>query len=92
MFQHYIVSFDTRVKQKLSNGEGAYQPGRLCQLRTCADACPAFFELGSNDTLLRIAKAYRVDGKPEQGDAPPDLEECINEAAVLCPLQVMFVG
>jgi len=53
---------------------------------------PYSSKLGSDDTLSRLAKAYRVDGKPEQGDAPPDLEECINEAAVLCPLQVMFVG
>lgn len=59
---------------------------------TCVDTCPAFFELGKEDTLSQVVEAYRTEGKLEQGEAPPDLEDCVIEAADLCPVQVIAVG
>jgi len=59
---------------------------------TCVDVCPAFFELGEEDTLSQVVEAYRTEGKPEQGEAPQDLEDCVAGAADLCPVQVIFVG
>ena len=37
---------------------------------TCVDTCPAFFELGKEDTLSQVVDAYRKEGKPEEGEAP----------------------
>ena len=62
------------------------------RLRGCVDTCPAFFELGEEDTLSQVVEAYRTEGKPEEGEAPPDLEGCVTEAADLCPVQVISVG
>jgi ferredoxin len=59
---------------------------------TCVDTCPAFFELGEEDTLSHVVEAYRKEGKLEEGEAPPDLEGCVTEAADLCPVQVISVG
>ena len=58
---------------------------------TGVDACPVFFELGEEDTLLQVVEAYRTKGKPDEGEAPPDLEGYVTEAADLCPVQVIPV-
>ncbi|MFA5294994.1 MAG: ferredoxin [Methanoregulaceae archaeon] len=59
---------------------------------TCVDSCPAFFELGADDNFSQVCEAYRKDGMLEEGEAPPDLEACVTEAADLCPVQVIFTG
>jgi ferredoxin len=59
---------------------------------TCVDTCPAFFELGKEDALSQVVEAFRAEGKPEKGEAPLDLEDCVREAADLCPVQVIAVG
>jgi len=59
---------------------------------TCVDTCPAFFELGGNDTRSQVCEPYRKEGRLEEGEAPPDLEACVTEAADLCPVQVITTG
>ena len=66
--------------------------GECVSCGTCVDTCPAFFELGKEDTLSQVVEAYRTEGKLEQGEAPPDLEDCVTGAADLCPVQVITVG
>jgi len=58
---------------------------------TCVDACPEFFELGSEDTFSQVTEPYRIEGRLEEGTVPPDLEEKVREAADLCPVQVIFL-
>ncbi len=59
---------------------------------TCVDTCPTFFEPGKEDTRSQVVEAYRKEGTLEEGEAPPELEGCVTEAADLCPVQVISVG
>jgi ferredoxin len=56
---------------------------------TCADVCPEFFELSPEDNFSEVIEQYRVDGDLSSGTAPPNLEEKIQEAADLCPVQII---
>ncbi len=58
---------------------------------TCVDICPAFFELGEEDTRSEVVNEYRNDGKQDEGSVPPELEAAVREAADLCPVQVILL-
>lgn len=59
---------------------------------TCVDVCPAFFELSADDTRSQVCEPFRNEGRLEEGEAPPELEACVIEAADLCPVQVIMTG
>ena len=59
---------------------------------TCVDVCPGFFELNGEDNFSQVIEAYRIAGDPSNGEAPPELEERIKEAADLCPVQIIHLS
>jgi ferredoxin len=56
---------------------------------TCVDVCPEFFELSPVDNFSQVLEQYRIDGDLSEGTPPPDLEDKIQEAADLCPVQII---
>jgi ferredoxin len=56
----------------------------------CWIDCPGFFEDGE-DGMSQVAEPYRVDRDISVGKVPPDLEECVREAAENCPVEVIQV-
>ncbi len=58
---------------------------------TCWDTCPEYFGQNPDDSLSEIAEEYRIDADPGLGKVPDDILECVNEAADLCPVQVIFL-
>jgi ferredoxin len=58
----------------------------------CWDACPNFFEENAEDGWSQIAKKFRIAGKPNEGVAFEDIEECVKQAAEGCPAQVIHLG
>jgi ferredoxin len=59
---------------------------------TCVDVCPEFFELSPEDNFSQVIEQYRIDGDLSSGTVPPDLEEEIQEAADLCPVQIIHLS
>jgi ferredoxin len=59
---------------------------------TCVDVCPEFFELSGDDNFSQVIELYRTTGDLSLGEAPPDLEERIKEAADLCPVQIIHLS
>jgi ferredoxin len=59
---------------------------------TCQDICPEFFELSPSDNLSTVTPPYRVNDKIDEGDAPLEMRECVDDAAEACPVQVIHVG
>jgi ferredoxin len=55
---------------------------------SCESVCPDVFQLPNGEKAVVIEK-YRVDGKPEAGEVPADLESCAQEAADSCPVTVI---
>ncbi len=58
---------------------------------TCWDMCPEFFEENPDDSLSQVREEYRIGGNPAEGNVPPDMEECVREAADACPVEVILV-
>lgn len=69
----------------------AIERDRCISCGACWSACPEFFTENPEDTLSCVVEQYRVDGKLEQGEAPPDLEDCVKGAAEECPVQIIQV-
>jgi len=59
---------------------------------TCVDVCPGFFELSPEDNFSQVFEPYRIDGDLSRGEAPPDLLEKVQEAADLCPVQIIHLS
>ncbi len=53
--------------------------------------CPEFFEENPDDSLSQVREEYRVGGNPAEGIVPPDMEDCVREAADACPVEVILV-
>jgi ferredoxin len=58
---------------------------------TCYDTCPGLFEQDPDDSFSRIIEKYRVNGNIAEGLVPVDLEACAQEAADLCPVQIITI-
>ncbi|MGD0080541.1 MAG: ferredoxin [Methanoregula sp.] len=58
-----------------------------CQ--SCWETCPDFFEENPDDSFSQITSKYRLDGKIAEGTAPAEQEECVMNAADLCPVQII---
>jgi len=59
---------------------------------TCVDVCPDFFELSGDDNFSQVLEPYRIAGDLSRGEPPPELEERIQEAADLCPVQIIHLS
>ena len=59
---------------------------------TCVDVCPEFFELSGDDNFSQVLEPYRISGDLSRGEPSPELEERIQEAADLCPVQIIHLS
>jgi ferredoxin len=58
----------------------------------CWNSCPDFFEESAEDGRSQVAVKFRIAGKQNEGAAFEDLETCIGQAYLDCPVQVIRVG
>ncbi len=59
---------------------------------TCYADCPEVFEENPDDFLAEIREEYRVDDDVAVGEVPEDLEDCVEDAAYGCPVEIIHVG
>jgi ferredoxin len=57
----------------------------------CYADCPEVFEESPEDFFSQIVEEYRVDDDPAVGEVPDDLEECVEDAAYGCPVEIIQV-
>jgi ferredoxin len=57
----------------------------------CWTACPEFFEETPDDGFSQVVAQYRVGGDSGAGEAPGELESCVNEAADGCPVEIIHI-
>jgi len=58
---------------------------------SCYETCPDFFEENPDDSFSQIKKKFRKGERISEGEAPPDQEECVRDAADLCPVSIIHV-
>ncbi len=56
----------------------------------CWSECPEFFE-ESGAGVSQVVEKYRKEGNPAEGEAPPELENCVRSAAEGCPVEAIKV-
>jgi ferredoxin len=57
----------------------------------CWETCPEVFEESPDDELSQIVAKYRVNDDPGLGKVPEELEDCVTEAADVCPVYIIHV-
>jgi ferredoxin len=57
---------------------------------SCWAECPEYFEEG-DDGLSQVVEQYRIDGSLAEGEVLADLEDCVADAADVCPVEVIHV-
>jgi ferredoxin len=60
----------------------------LCGI--CWETCPDVFEEG-DDGFSQIVTEYRTDDDPGAGVAPADQADCVGDAALDCPVEIIHV-
>lgn len=55
----------------------------------CYAECPEIFEENPEDGLSQIVEEYRVDDDPSVGEVPDDLADCVDNAAYVCPVEII---
>ncbi|MDO8842637.1 ferredoxin [Methanocalculus sp.] len=58
---------------------------------SCWDTCPDFFEQNPDDSFSQIIEEFRQNGMIAEGESPQDQNDCILDAADLCPVQIISV-
>ena len=58
----------------------------------CWTTCPEFFEESPDDGYSKVVDQYMAGDDPGQGEAPDNLEDCVQEAADGCPVEIIHVG
>ena len=58
---------------------------------SCWELCEEFFEEDPDDFMSRIVPEYQTDSDPALGEAPPELGDCVTEAAASCPVDIIHV-
>jgi ferredoxin len=59
---------------------------------TCWETCPEFFEENPDDAFSQVKEKFRESENPGKGSVPQDLEDCVKEAADLCPVQIISIA
>ncbi|MGD1995739.1 MAG: ferredoxin [Anaerolineae bacterium] len=55
---------------------------------SCYAECAEVFEENPDDLFTQIVEEYRAGG-PGEGEVPDDLEDCVMDAADVCPVEVI---
>ncbi len=58
---------------------------------SCWTICPDFFQQNPDDDFSEVVEKYRVGGDNAKGEAPPQLEELVKEAADACPVGIIHM-
>jgi ferredoxin len=58
---------------------------------TCWSTCPEVFEEDPADGMSRIKEAFRISGDLGMGEVPDEHYNCVQEAAVACPVEIINV-
>jgi len=58
---------------------------------SCWTECPSFFEENPDDSFSMIIEKFRTGKKINEGEVPEDITGCVQEAADLCPVQIIHV-
>jgi ferredoxin len=58
---------------------------------SCWTECPSFFQENPDDSFSMVREEFRIGKKINEGEVPGDLIGCVQEAADLCPVQIIFV-
>jgi ferredoxin len=58
----------------------------------CWNICPEVFGQNPCDEYSELVDAYRFCGSRAEGEIPEDLASCAQEAADLCPVEIIEVG
>ncbi len=58
---------------------------------SCWEACPGLFEQDPDDSFSRIIEKYRINGNIAEGTPSDDLTAWAQEAAELCPVQIISI-
>jgi ferredoxin len=58
---------------------------------TCWSTCPEVFEEDPADGMSRIKEAFRISGDPGKGKVPDEHYNCVQEAATVCPVEIINV-
>jgi ferredoxin len=58
---------------------------------TCWETCPEFFEQDPDDSFSRVIETFRINGDKSQGTTQPEAEACVQDAADLCPVQIIRI-
>jgi len=58
---------------------------------TCWETCPEFFEQDPDDSFSRVIETFRINGDKSQGTTLPEAEACVQDAADLCPVQIIRI-
>ncbi|MCQ8894047.1 MAG: ferredoxin [Methanolinea sp.] len=56
---------------------------------TCWETCPEVFEENRDDSFSQIREEFRSGGGISEGEVPESLKGCVEEAAALCPVQII---
>ncbi len=59
---------------------------------SCWEACPGLFEQDPDDSFSRIIEKYRIDDNIGEGIPTEDLAACAQDAADLCPVQIISIS
>jgi ferredoxin len=65
--------------------------GGCISCAACWTACPEFFEESPDDGFSQAVEKYRVGDDPGEGEAPSELESCVNEAGDGCPVEIIHI-
>ena len=57
----------------------------------CWEECPGFFEENEDDEWSQVVAKYRDGDDPAKGEAPPELQDCVREAAESCPVEIIQI-
>ncbi len=57
----------------------------------CWSLCPDVFEANSEDGKSQITKKYRINNRIDDGEVLENLEACVKEASMACPVQIIRV-
>ncbi len=61
------------------------------QCGACYASCPEVFEENADDGLSQVVTQYRAVADGSEGEIPDDLEDCAQEAADGCPVEIIHV-